>query len=406
MLTGNRVVVTGMGVLAPNGIGLEEFWRTLLAGESGIGPVTLFDASDLKCQIAGEVTGFDPHKYIDPKLKPKKRMARASQFAIAATTLALEDAGLDISDLRTFREVPVVMGVSTSAMDLFAKPPTPWTAVASVPHAVSSSIGQILGFHSKLFTISDGCASGLDAVANAANMIRNGETDIVIAGSSDSAITHYVFKGFGRSRMLSTRNDAPEKASRPFDRDRDGGIVSEGAGIFIMESLEHAISRNAKQYAEIIGFGTSTDQPGTPNGSGMKEAIRFAIADALKKPDQIDAVSCHAPSDEHMDRIEVAHIKSVLGSHARNIPVFSVKGVTGNAMAVGGVHELIASALSIKHGQIPPTANLDNPDPECDLDHVPHSFRSLSLNTVLVNTHGFGHGNSSLVLAKITESYK
>jgi len=404
MLTGNRVVITGMGVLAPNGIGLDEFWRTLLAGESGIGPITLFDASDLKCRIAGEVTGFDPHNYIDPKLKPAKRMARATQFGIAAATLALDDAGLGVSDLRGFREVPVVMGVSTSAMDLFASPPTCWTAVASVPHAVSSAISQVLGFQARQFTISDGCASGLDAVAAGTGMIRRGEADVVLAGSSDSAITHYVFKGFAKSRMLSLRNDAPEKASRPFDRDRDGGLISEGAAIVILENVQHALARGAKQYAEIGGFGTSVDPPGSANGMGMKEAMRLAIMDALCKPDQIDAVSCHAPSDEHMDRIEVAHIKSVFGCHARKMPVFSVKGVTGNAMAVGGGHALVASALSIRDGVIPPTANLENPDPQCDLDHVPSSPRSLSLRSVLVNTHGFGHGNSSLVLEKATST--
>lgn len=402
MLTGNRVVVTGMGVLAPNGIGLEEFWRTLLAGESGIGPVTLFDASDLKCQIAGEVTGFDPHKYIDPKLKPKKRMARASQFAIAATTLALEDAGLTVENLRASGRIPLTIGVSTSAMDLREQPPRSWSAVAGVPHATTSAISFVLGFDAEMETISDGCASSIDAIAKASKLIREGVSDIAIAGGADSAMSHYIFKCFTKSRKLSTRNDEPKRASRPFDRDSDGGTIAEGAAIVILENLEHALARGVKLYGEIAGYGSCGDNVSSKaEGCGIGNSMRLAMACVPIPCTQVDHISAHGPSDTHMDRIETEMIKEVFGDHAYQIPVVSIKGVVGNPLGVGGAHQLIASALSLQNNVIPPTANLENPDPLCDLDYVPKVSRTVNLNTILLNTHGFGRGNSSLILKRV-----
>jgi len=401
MSTRNRAVITGMGVLAPNGNSKDAYWKSLVDGRSGIGAVTLFDASDLPCRIAGEVKDFDPHRYIDPTLKPKKRMARASQFGIAATRMALDDAGLDLEALGELGEVPVVFGVSTSAMDLFANPPTMFTASASVPHAVGSAVAYTLGFDARLFTVSDGCASGLDALGVAAGEIEQGKADVVVAGSAESAITHYVFQGFARSRILSKRNDEPRKASRPFDRDRDGGVISEGAGVLILENLEHALGRGANVYAEITGYGASADPAESPPAAGMALAMRRALANACRRPEQIEHISAHAPSDAHMDRVETKLIKDVFGSHAYRIPVTSVKGATGNAMAVAGVHQFIGAALSIKHALVPPTANLENPDPECDLDCVSGSALALPLSIVLVNTHGFGRGNSSLVLERV-----
>ena len=400
MLGGNRAVITGIGVLAANGSGKDAFWSSLVAGKSGIGPITLFDADDLPCRIGGEVKGFDPCDYIDAGLRPGKRMSRASQLGIASTVMALADAGLSVDDLNAHRETPVFVGVSTSAMDLFAKPPTMYTASASVPHAVSSSIGYSLGIDAKLHTVSNGCASGVDAIGAGAEQIRKFNKDIVLAGSSDAAITRYVFEGFARSRMLSLHNDEPQRASRPFDRDRDGGVISEGSAIFVLENLEHALARGVHIYAEIVGYGTAADKPGSAEGEGMAAAMRKALAAALRKPSEIGCISAHAPSDRRIDILEVQLIKQVFGEYARKIPLMSVKGVTGNAMAVGGAHQVAGAALSLDHGMIPPTANLENLDPECDLDCVAGEARAALLESVLVNSHGFGRGNSSLVLVR------
>lgn len=404
MLTRSRVVITGIGILAPNGVGKKAFWQSLLNRESGIGPITLFDASDLPCRIGGEVTGFDPEDYIDARLKPQRRMGRSSQMAVAGTRMALDDAGLTLDDLRSFGEVPVVIGVSTSAMDLFANPPNLWTASASIPHAAGSAISYTLGIPARLHTISDGCASGLDALAAAAHQIAQGQTDIAIAGSSDSAMTHYVFQGFAKSKRLSLRNDEPEKASRPFDRDRDGGVISEGAGIVVLENLEHALARGVDAYAEITGFGTCADPPESMVAAGLRSAMERAIANAGRRVEDVDHVSAHAPSDEHMDAAETQLIREVFGKHAYRLTVTSIKGATGNAMAVGGLHQAIATAMAIRERTVPPTTNLDHPDPECDLDYVPEGPRLADIQCALVNTHGFGRGNSALILERVDET--
>lgn len=400
MAIGQKAVITGIGVLAPNGSDKESFWTSLANGESGIGPVTLFDGSDLPCRIAGEVKKFDPLDYIDPRLKPAKRMSRSAQFGVATAKMALDDAGLTVEDLGAYGEVPVMVGVSTSAMDMIAVPPTMYTVSAAVPHAVGSAIAYTLGFESKLFTISNGCASGIDAVAAGAEQVEKFNKDIVLAGASDAAITRYVFEGFGKSKRLSLNNDDPKHASRPFDRDRDGGIISEGAGIVVIENRDHALSRGARVYAEIAGYGTAADPPTSTEAAGMADAMRKALASAYRTPGEIDHINAHAPSDKHMDILEISLIKDVFGKCADSIPITSVKGATGNAMAVGGMHQTIAAVLSLEHGAIPPTANLENLDPECDLDCVAGDARAAILESVLVNSHGFGRGNSSLVIER------
>jgi 3-oxoacyl-[acyl-carrier-protein] synthase II len=394
----NRVVITGIGVFAANGNSREAFWTSLLEGRSGIGPVTLFDCSEFQCRIAGEVKDFDPHDYIDPTLRPKRRMARASQLAIAAAHNAVKDAGMQIEDLKKRDMVPVIMGVSTAAMDIRGRPPRPWSAIAGIPHAVTSAIAFGLGFQARLATISNGCASGLDALWQAAREVREGKTDLALAGSADAALAPYVFKCFEASRKMSMRNDEPGRASRPFDRDRDGGVAAEGAGVLVIENLEHALARGATIYAEMISYGSSADSPSSREGEGLERAMRSALANAGCAPEAISCVNAHAPSDTHMDRIEVELIKQVLGPHAHRIPVTSIKGHTGNPMAVGGVLQAIESALSLYHQVLPPTANLETADPQCDLDHVPGAPRHLALERAMVNTHGFGRGNSCMLL--------
>ncbi len=398
----NRVVITGIGVFAANGNSREAFWTSLLEGRSGIGPVTLFDCSGFKCKIAGEVKDFDPHKYIDAALRPKRRMARAAQLAVASAHEAIGDAGLSISDLQAKETVPIIMGVSTNAMDILGRDPRPWTAIAAIPHAVTSAVSFSLGFQARLSTVSNGCASGVDALCQAATEIRQGRSDLVLTGSADAALAPYTFKAFEASRKMSLRNDAPEKACRPFDRNRDGGVAAEGAAILVLENLEHALARGATIFAEIIGYGSSADSPESKEGAGIERAMRLAMANAGCAPCDIDCISAHAPSDPHMDRIEVGLIKSVFGDRAYRIPVTSVKGNTGNPMAVGGVLQIISAALSLHHQTVPPTANLEVPDPQCDLDHVAGQARRLHLSRAMVNTHGFGRGNSSILLDAFT----
>jgi len=397
----SRVVITGLGVVAPNGVGLDPFWSSLIEGRSAIRPVAAFDAADLPCRIAGEVRDFDPAKFIDARLKPEKRMSRATQFAIAAARMALEHGGLPLEELSKRSSVPVVLGVSSSAMDVAQQPPRPWTAFAVIPHATASGVVYALGLNAVHRTISDGCASGLDAVGAAADEIARGRAEVALTGASDSMMTHWVFECFAKLRGLSTRNDEPDKASRPFDRDRDGGLIAEGAGSVVLESLAHASARGAAVYAEILGFGTHGDPPSGAEGSGLEIAMKLALANASRMPGDIDHITAHGPSDPHMDRLEAQLIRGVFGKCASRIPVASIKGVTGNPMSVGSVHQLIAACLSLKENRVPPTANLENADPECDLDLVAGAARAMTLNTIMVNTHGFGRGNSAMVIGRV-----
>ena len=395
----NRVVVTGLGVLAANGIGLEAFWASLLDGRSGVGPLTLFDATGLPCRIAGEIKDFDPLHFMSPAQKPR-RMGRFTQLALAAAKMAFEHANLPPAFLSGYPRLPIVMGVSTTAMDLREAPPRPYSAIAGIPHAAGSAIAYTHNIHARLVTLSDGCVSTLDAVAFAAQLIEKGETELAVAGGTDSTLARYVFDCMGQSRKLSLRNDDPARACRPFDRDRDGGVIAEGAGLVVVESLQHARARGATALAEITGFGSSADPPGSEEGQGMEEAMRIALANSCLRADDIDAVNAHGPGDPHMDRIETRLIRNVLGRRAYAIPVISIKGATGDPMGVGGVHQLISTVLMLQHDRVPPTTNLEHPEPECDLDYVLGAPRDARLQRVLINSHGFGRGNSSLVVER------
>jgi 3-oxoacyl-[acyl-carrier-protein] synthase II len=400
MVSRPRVVITGLGITAPNGVGVEPFWNSLVAGRSAIGPVTLFDASDLPCRIAGEVRDFDPHAFIDPDIKLGKRMARGTQFAVASARMALDDAGLTVADLARAGRIPLAMGVSTSAMDLIAERPRPWTVLSASPPAVASAVASVLGFEARLMTVSSGCASGLDAVAQATAEIRRGQTDLALAGAADSTICRYVFECFSQARQLSRRNDEPERSCRPFDRDRDGGVMAEGAAVVVLECLDRALARGAVPYAEITGTAACGDVLNGGDATGLEHTMRMALDNAPCRPETIDAINAHGPGDPHMDRSETAFIRRIFGAHAYRIPVTSIKGVTGNPMGVGGVFQLVASALTFRHGVIPPTANLDNPDPECDLDYVRGAARRAEPETILVNTHGVGRNNVSVILER------
>ncbi|HST30682.1 MAG TPA: beta-ketoacyl-[acyl-carrier-protein] synthase family protein [Chthoniobacterales bacterium] len=407
----NRVVITGIGVLAPNGVGLQEFWESILAGRSGIGPITLFDASDLKSRIAGEVKNFDPLDYIEPELKPK-RMARHTQLAYAASMMALEDAGFDSDTLQLPSPVPVIIGVSMNSMDVLeraleavrtdkANRVSPMTPATSLPQGPANVIADRIGAFAHAATVSAACPSGLDAVADAAAMIRAGQAEIAIAGGSDAPITPIAMASFAAADLSSLRNADPVKASRPFDIDRDSGVISEGAGVFVLENLEAAQARGARSYLEITGYSKQRDRDPMSPGSGLEDSMKMALANAGCTINDVDYISAYGPGHPVLDAIEVAVIKRVFGADAYSIPVSSIKGVTGNALAAGGPLQLAACALSIRDRVIAPTANYELPDPDCDLDFVPNRPRISDIQCALINVRGLGGGASTMVVNRV-----
>ena len=397
----HRVVITGIGVLAANGNGVDAYWDTLLKGESGIGTISLFDAEGLPCQIAGEVKGFDATEHIDAGLRPK-RMGRFTQLAVATAEQAIADAGLTSEDLRRQGEVPVILGVSSTSLDLLEKKPDVSTAVSASPNAAASAVGYLHDVSTKLMTVANACGSGLDAIAMGAAMIRNGQADLVITGASDSTMTRYFFESMLKVRRCSTSTDGPEVSSRPFDRNRDRGVLAEGAGIVILENLAHAQARGIEPYATVRSYASAADPYGGGEGEGMATAMRSAVANAALDPGHIDYISAHGPSDVEMDIIETRMIKEVFGPRAYEVPISSIKGVTGCSLGAGSATQVISTALSLKHRVLPPTANLAAPDPECDLDYIPGGPRMAEGRFAMVNTHGFGQGNSCMILEHYT----
>ena len=410
----NRVVITGIGVIAPNGIGLQAFWESILAGRSGIGPITLFDATGFKSRIAGEIKNFEPLHYIEPELKPK-RMARHTQLAYAAAIMALEDASLDLKHLKLPSPVPVIIGVSMNSMDVLERAlealredkfnrVSPNTCASALPQAPANVIADRIGACANATTISSACPSGLDAVADAATLIRAGETEFAIAGGSDAPITPITIASFTAASLSSCRNDQPEKASRPFDLERDSGVVSEGAAVFILENLDSAEARGARAYLEIIGYSKQRDLDPDLNGSGLEYSMKMALANAKRSIEDIDYISAYGTGHPLLDVVEVATIKRVFGERAYSIPVSSIKGVTGNPLAAGGPFQLAASALAIRDQSIPPTANYETPDLNCDLDFVPNRFRKANVNCALINVRGLGGSASSMVVNRLSHA--
>jgi 3-oxoacyl-[acyl-carrier-protein] synthase II len=412
MVKRNRVVVTGMGVIAPNGIGLEAFWESLAAGRSGVGPITHFDASAFKSRIAGEVKGFEPLDYIDAKFKPK-RMARHTQFALAAMKMALADADFEPAKHLLDHPIPVMLGVSTTAMDILEdcwgnlarRGPRGVSAgvVDCQPQAATQMLTLALGISARATTIASACPSGLDAIASAAAMIRQGEADIAVAGGTDATITPLSMASFAAAGLSSTRNLEPERASRPFDLLRDSGIISEGAGMLILENYETAVGRGVLPYLEITGYGTQGDNYASDELFGLGQTMRLALDSAGKSPEEIDYICAYGPGHPALDVVETDMIKRVFGRRAYSIPISSIKGVTGNALSAAGPHQVITCGLCFKHGMIPPTANYEVPDPRCDLDYVPGRSRPRKINTALINVRGLGGGNSSLIVERVRE---
>jgi 3-oxoacyl-[acyl-carrier-protein] synthase II len=408
-----RVVVTGLGVLAANGIGVDEFWRTLLAGESGIGPITLFDASEHRIKIAGEVKDFDLRNIVPFPVKPK-RMGRHTQLALAAAWMALDDAGLYSEKGVDFsKKIPLFVGVSTSSLDPLelgvaqlnargAKSVSPLIVGASQPQGIASVLAETFQIIERVTTISTACAAGCEALGAAYQFLHEGRADIALVGGTDAPLTPMTIGAFGSTGMIPDWNDDPKKASRPFDTKRQGGMIAEGSAFFVVESLEHALARGATPYLEIVGHGSSLDPHGETICLGLHQAMKNALANARMLPSEIDYVCAHAPGDKEIDFYESEAIRECIGKTHPRVPVSSIKGVTGNPLAAAAPLQLVACAMMMKHNQIPPTANCDELDPACSMDVVHGQARRSKINKAIMNVHGMGGTNSSLVIQRVS----
>ncbi|MFS8891005.1 beta-ketoacyl-ACP synthase II [Synechococcus sp. R55.2] len=408
-----RVVITGLGAVTPIGNSPAEFWQSLLAGRSGIGPITHFDASRHDCRIAGEVKGFDPLDYLDRK--DVKRTDRFVHLAMAATRQALEDADFHITDLNA-EQVGVILGTGIGGIRVLEEQQTIYLQKGPdrcSPFMVPMMIANMAAGHLAIHFGAKGpnsctvtaCASGSNAIGDAFRLIQRGEVQAAITGGTEAAVTPLSMAGFSAMKALSTRNDTPEQACRPFDRDRDGFVMGEGAGILVLEELEHARARGAKIYAEIVGYGLTCDahhmtNP-APGGEGAARAMRLALKDAGLQPGDVQHINAHATSTPVGDIAEVQAIKSVFGEHAPRLAISATKSMTGHLLGGAGGIATVATALAIHHGWVPPTLNLDNPDPECEgLDFVPHKGRQMAVEAALVNAFGFGGHNVTLALRR------
>ncbi|MDR1256117.1 MAG: beta-ketoacyl-ACP synthase II [Spirochaetaceae bacterium] len=412
-----KIVVTGMGVISPIGKSLDEFSGALKAGTSGIGRITQFDTSAHKVKIAGEVKDFDCSLWMDRK--DARKMARFTQFAVAGAAQALTQAGLLDGARRVNCEsdrTAVVLGngiggfeiVSESFRKLLGSGPDrmlPLTVPMMINNEAAGNVSMIFGIKGPAYTMVTACASGTDALGHALDLIRSGRCDVVVSGGTEACITSFGVGGFERLQTLSTcRNDEPERASRPFDADRDGFILSEGAGILVLESEEHAAKRGQAALAELAGYGGNADSyhltSPDPSGTGGARAIALALADAGVKPEDVQYYNAHGTSTRINDAVETRMIKTVFGSHAYKLKISSIKSMTGHCVAGGGGIEAIASILAIREGFFPPTINLENPDPECDLDYVPNKVQYGEVHTAVSGSHGFGGHNGVAVFRK------
>jgi beta-ketoacyl-acyl-carrier-protein synthase II len=408
-----RIVVTGMGAVTPVGNTVGESWQSALIGRSGIGPVTQFDASELPCRIAGEVKNFDPRDFVG--FKEARRMSRASQLAAAAGRMALADAGLG-DEVPDQERTGVVIGTGMGGLEradqnlkIFREKGlarvNPFSLTSVLPNMPSHHVSLLSKARGPINTVVAACATGTQSIGEAAEYIRRGVADMVLAGGVEGLIHEAALGGFAAMRALSTRfNDEPEKACRPFDKDRDGFILSEGAGVVVMERLDHALARNAYIYAEFLGHASSSDAfhvaAPDPEGAGAIRAMRWSLEDAGIRPDEVDYINAHGTSTPINDATETFAIKTLFGEEAYNIPVSSTKSVTGHAMGGAGAIEAIFCISALDEGTIPPTWNYETPDDDCDLDYVPNAPRKANLKIVMSNSFGLGGQNACLVLGR------
>ncbi len=406
-----RVVITGLGTVNPVGIGVEDTWKRIKSGESGIGRITRFDPSNLPSQIAGEVKNFKAEEFMPAKLV--SRVDLFIQYAIASTRMALEDAGLPLSDLGD--EVGVTIGVGmggvgqvehyTRVLDERGyRRVTPFFIPMIIPNMASGQIAILFGAKGPNLAVCTACAAGNHAIGEAFKLIREGRVKAMICGGAEGLITPLCVAGFAVMKALSTRNDEPEKASRPFDAKRDGFVIAEGCGVLILEDMEHAVKRGAKIYAEIIGYGANADAyhmtAPCPDGEGAAGCIKLALKDANIKPEDVDYINAHGTSTPLNDLAETKAIKRVFGEHAYKLMISSTKSMTGHLLGGAGGLEAVLTTLTIHEGVIPPTINLEEPDPECDLDYVPNTARKADIKIAISNAFGFGGTNACLVFKK------
>ncbi|MBC1194217.1 beta-ketoacyl-ACP synthase II [Microcystis aeruginosa BLCCF158] len=407
-----RVVITGMGAITPLGNNLADYWTGLINGKSGIGLITHFDASRHACRIAGEVRGFDPHEYVERK--EAKRMDRFAQFAVAASLQALQDSRLVIDALNA-DDIGVLIGTGVGGIKVLedqqeiylTKGPSRCSPFM-IPMMIANMAAGLTAIHTGAKGPSNctvtACAAGSNAIGDAFRLVQRGFAKGMICGGTEAAVTPLGLAGFASAKALSTRNDDPTRASRPFDKERDGFVMGEGAGILIIEELETALARGARIYAEMIGYGLTCDAyhmtAPVPDGRGATRAIELAIKDAGLTPAEISYINAHGTSTGANDPTETKAIKKALGESAYHIPVSSTKSMTGHLLGGSGGIEAVATVMAIANDRIPPTLNLDNPDPDCDLDYVPYESRQQIVNAALSNSFGFGGHNVTLAFRK------
>lgn len=407
-----RVVVTGLGLVTPVGTGKNNFWKSLVSGKSGIGKVTSFDVSDYSCQIAGEVNGFDPADFFDRR--EAKKMDRFAQFAVAAACMAWDDAALAQSEVdRDQVGVLVASGIGgiktieEQYRILLEKGPrrvSPFFVPMLIANMASGYISILLGLRGPNSTVVTACAASSHALGESYRMIQRGDARVMVTGGAEAAVSPIAFAGFCSARALSTRNDAPKKASRPFDAQRDGFVIGEGSGVVILERLDQALERGAHIYGEIVGYGLSGDgyhvTAPDPEGRGAILSMQRALRSAGVGPEAVDYINSHGTSTVYNDKIETAAIKNIFGAHARKLLVNSTKSMTGHLLGAAGAVEVAAILLQMQSGLVHPTINYDYPDPECDLDYVPNMARPHQVNLALSNSFGFGGTNASLLIKR------
>ncbi|MBD3304747.1 beta-ketoacyl-ACP synthase II [candidate division KSB3 bacterium] len=410
-----RVVITGMGALTSIGNNLEVFWKNAQAGISGTDLISKFDVSEYSSQVAAEVKDFDPTAYIDKK--EAKKMDPFVQYAIAASDMALDDSQLPLDQIDKTRAGVLVgsgMGglqtLEAQHKNLLEKGHRRVSPFFIPMQIINLAPGQICiryGFQGANFSVTTACATGAHAVGEAFRWIQRGNMDIMLVGGSEATITPLAVAGFANMKALSTRNDDPTRCSRPFDKDRDGFVIGEGAGILILESLDHARARNARIYAELIGYAATADAyhitSPDPEAKGVSLCMQNAINDAGVAPEDVSYINAHGTSTPFNDKFETLAIKKVFNSHANRLAISSTKSMVGHTLGAAGAIELITTALAVKHDIVPPTINYETPDPDCDLDYVPNNARSMSVNIAISNSFGFGGTNACIMLKKYTE---
>lgn len=409
-----RVVITGLGIISPLGNDVHTTWDALLKGKSGISKTTAFDASKFTSQIAGEVKGFDPLKYLS--FKESRRMDRFVQFGVVASKEAMQDSGIDMQKEDPYR-VGVLVGSGVGSLHTMqeqcrlyeSKGPSrisPFMIPLLIVNEAAGNISIVFRAKGPNACVATACATGNHSIGDAFRIIERGNADVMISGGTESCVTPMGIGGFCSLKALSCRNDVPEKASRPFDKERDGFIMAEGAGVVILEELERAKKRGAKIYAEIVGYGMTGDAyhitAPDPEGESSAKAMEFALKDASLNPEDIQYINAHGTSTQLNDKIETKAIKACFNSHAKNLAISSTKSMTGHLIGAAGGLEFIVSILAVKNDIVPPTINQEYPDPDCDLDYVPNQSRQMKVNAALSNSLGFGGHNATLIVKKFS----